>query len=552
MKAYESKIQDVFGKKYIIPDFQRPYRWDPEDAEQLVEDICECLGSGEDYFIGSIICIKSGNNSYEVIDGQQRLITFSILFLEMAKKIDDKEAKNDLQQMVGKVRPYSKPKEYVPSLQLQAPDHGFYLRHVINGEGKPASMSSRHKTFINNMERIGKFLSPQKFGQDELMELAEYIVERVFVVFVEVDDRDSAFRLFNVLNNRGMSLTQADLLKNELLSNAFGNLRIYEQVKVNWQKTEDLTGEDKLNGFLTVHQISEKKDRDRVKEKNYKYYRNLLTGSDSRFHGDSSAMSLMLCRSAEHYRAMLDGKYGAVRTVEFLDSLSKQEEWTPAFIAFLNKNEDKSKFPEFAKLFEKIYMHSVLSDDSKSKRDAACYHAVATINNGKSHNDIMAVLRSLSNNSRLEQSLAEDFYDVSRPRIINLVKSVLFRVETEQHDKGAPRPRSYPDSKNVHVEHILPQKNTDKYWTDRFTEQEHKEWLHKLGNLTLLEGKKGSAARNFGFDRKKNAYVDTHKTSFDITKRLCDLPEWNLSALKQRHESLKKDIMKLWQVKDLL
>lgn len=557
MVVSDISIQDLLSgaRRYFVPPYQRPYQWDKDKAEELISDIYESFcNHEEDYFIGSIICIKSAEKSnypYEVVDGQQRLITLSLILLELAKESNmPAELSNLLGHMVSGADVNSPIP--IPRIKARESEEGFYSRHIIEKDRIESvrKLNSHQKVFTNNLKKIGEFLSSQKLEEKKLRDFTIYIAQNVHIVFVQMEDRMSSFRLFNVLNNRGMPLSQADLVKNELFSKANkASEQLYEQVKREWLEIENLSGEENLNGFLTIHQISEKRDRDRVKQKNYKYYSELLK-NDSRFDGDSGKMSRLLLRSAEHYRHMLDGEYGGEKIIKFLVSLSKEDEWAPAFMAFLNKNEDKSKFLEFVELFEKIYMQGVLSRESKSKRDAACYYTVEAINNEKSFDEIMKVLLDFADNERLEQSLdMEEFYDGSRPLIINLVKSVLFRMDADRHDSSMKR--DYPDWKKVQVEHILPQNRKDKYWTTRFTEDEHQEWVHKLGNLTLLARSKNAAGKNYGFDKKREKYEEL-QSPFHITRELCDLQEWNMENLQNRHEQLKKEIMDLWQVNGLV
>ncbi|MCW1448496.1 DUF262 domain-containing protein [Citrobacter freundii] len=110
MEAKECKVQDILteNKKYIIPSYQRPYSWTVDNAEQLIDDIYESSQSEErEYFIGSMICINKGQNQYEVVDGQQRLTTLSIIVSELKKKISIQGIKDDLQKRVLPIDVYS-------------------------------------------------------------------------------------------------------------------------------------------------------------------------------------------------------------------------------------------------------------------------------------------------------------------------------------------------------------------------------------------------------------------------------------------------------------
>lgn len=109
MEAKECKVQDILteNKKFIIPSYQRPYSWTVDNAEQLIDDIYKSSQSEEnEYFIGSMICINKGQNQYEVVDGQQRLTTLSIIVSEL-KKSSRFRIKDDLQKRVLPIDVYS-------------------------------------------------------------------------------------------------------------------------------------------------------------------------------------------------------------------------------------------------------------------------------------------------------------------------------------------------------------------------------------------------------------------------------------------------------------
>lgn len=561
MKTFEANsiaITDVLtgNKKYSIPPYQRPYRWDAEDAEQLARDIYDSFKSSASgspvYFIGSIICVRTKDREFEVVDGQQRLITLTLVVLQLADLIEEPQAKMLLKGMIAQVDALAETAKDVPSLRVREPEHQFYWDCIVGNAAAPQKPTRNQRVFLRNRKKIADFFSDLQLTQADIKRFAAYLRDKVFVVFVQAGDRASSFRLFNVLNNRGMSLNDADLLKNELLSKVGDDKPHSEKVEKNWLRIEELIGDEKLNvnGFLSLHQISEKKDRDRVKRQNFDYFADRLQKD---FSDDAAEMSEMLCRSAEQHDTVLSGTLGAPRTVAFLASLSLDGEWMPAFLAFLNKGVySREQFSAFAELLEKVYMHALLGGLSKSKREAACYHAVEAINREAPFEEVMKCLRGLSDNERFKDALDKsEFYDDSRPSVINLVKSVLLRINEERHDDVVIL--EYPDRKKITVEHILPQNMSNPYWCDRFTPELHQEWLHKLGNLTLITRSKNSSARNLSFDKKKEAYEKyDKKSSFDITNELCGLPEWDLAALQRRHEQLKGALMDLWLVQELL
>ena len=540
------KILDGNRKGYSIPPYQRPYKWDSEDAEKLIEDVYVSFRSkDQEYFIGSIICIKKEDGRYEVVDGQQRLITLTIIIKELANLIDEQAKKSYLESKFLWTDPIARKSvhAHVAVLKVRKSEDDFYLNRILQGKEEIKSKTDTQKVFLNNQEKIQEYLS--KIKREELSEVIEHLLRKVFVVFVEVDDRASSFRLFNVLNNRGMSLSDSDLLKNTLLENVSTSSERTNSVERNWQNIESIVQEENLTKFFALHLNSEKRDRNRVRERIFSYYDARLK---SHFDSDAVNMSNMLVTSAENYRTIISEDMGVGSVVQFLEDLSKPDEWVPAFMAFLNKISDREKFKQFVELFEKVYMQRWLRNLPKSQREGVRYSAVEVINNNKSFDEIMDCLREFSNTKEFDQQLdSEIFYDGSRPQIINLVKAVLKRVDAARHD-GSVQVKYVG---RISVEHILPRKvEENSSWSKLFTPDQHQEWLHKLGNLTLISSWKNSAARNFCFEKKKEAYEKyNQKCPFEITKEICRLSEWNMYELQKRHEKLKSEIKDLWVVK---
>jgi len=551
MKAEVQNLERVFAKEgdkqFVVPPYQRPYRWDADDAVQLLRDVHEsCEAAETEYFIGSMICIKKSGNKYEVVDGQQRLITLTIILSCLSECIRNSRIKDELKERILRSDPYLEDATPRATLVVHERERDFYFNHVLQREHVAEARSVTEKVYERNRKEIGECLKDME--QSDLERLAKYLSRSVSVVFVEVDDFTSAFRLFNVLNNRGMRLNDADLVKNMLLEAVANDEEGTRLVGNSWKAMEEQVGEDEIHQFIRMHILSEKKTRDRVikiagkKASPFEYYRHQL---NNKFNGKSTKMVEVLKTSATNYRDILDGKWGAGKTIRLLNNF-KQPEWMPAFLAFANKWSGREGFVDFAQMFEKIYMQGWLTT---GKREHACYIAIATINADKSSAaTVIGALRQCAEDKRFEEALdSSEFYDVTRRQIINLVKAVLIRVNDERHDESA----KIDVSNKVQVEHILPQNmSANAYWREKFTDDEHAEWVNKLGNLTLLIGRKNSAASNRAFPAKKAAYQAGTIPALAITREILNYDEWSADSLRARHEKLKKEVMALWSVRD--
>lgn len=550
MEAKECKVQEILteDKRYVIPPYQRPYSWSSDNAVQLIDDIYQSFkAKEEEYFIGSMICISKGDNIYEVVDGQQRLTTLSLIVEQLRTLTDVRKIKDGLQQRLLPVDMYTE-EEGTPRLIVREKERSLYQHYILQGEQsyKPEKPTDTELLFLENHSVIGNYLKDKT--KAEIKGLVKYILENVFIVFVQTGDIASSFRLFNVLNNRGMPLSNADLLKNTLFEAISHSQLGSEQVEKIWADIEDIVTVSKLDKFLTLHQISDKKDRDRVLQKGYESF---VSSLKEDFGGDAVRMSLMLLSSARNYSKLIENDFDDIQLQRKISSLSQlsAEEWIPPFMAFLNRMNNVGdlsfdQFNEYVTIFEKVYIHGWMKKQVKSQREMVCYSAFVAINNGLPFDEIIEYVLSHADNDGFLLSLDNDLYE-PRPNQVNLIKSILLRLDLEQQDESVIK--TYTG--RITIEHVLPQKMGNEYWFDRFNDEEHEKWLHKLGNLTLISGSKNSEAQNSDFDKKKSIYEKLNsKSSFDITRDLCKTKDWNRESLIERHESLKKRLVELWLV----
>lgn len=385
-------------------------------------------------------------------------------------------------------------------------------------------------------------------NEETICRLAKYILERVYVVFVQTDNFISSFRLFNVLNTRGLPLTSSDLIKNKLFEVSENSGNINGKIESYWSSIEDVIGVENIDKFLMLNKISQKKDRDRV-------VRNLVLeyseDIENTYKNNAVDFVIDLLKSARNYQMIKDLDIDDFVLYRVFSSLMRlSDEWIPPILSFINrmerdKNIKKGDFKEFVQTFEKSYMHGWFKGLIKSKREIICYSTLVAINTGRSYPEIIDIIRSHADNEGFLSALNGDLYEPT-PNKVSLAKAILLRLDQESQDDSVCK--TYHG--RITIEHILPQRGlANEYWRQRFTEDEHKFWLHKLGNLTLISGSKNSEAQNSSFDTKKEIYLSKNKrVSFDITKEICDYSEWGKTELQERHKKLVKMAQKIWML----
>ena len=110
MKAEERTISQILTEQicYEIPPYQRPYSWEKENVQQLLDDLFEAYeAEDKEYFIGSLITIeREKDRLYDVVDGQQRLTTLNLILARLRDHIDNTKVKEDLHQRLLPTDPY--------------------------------------------------------------------------------------------------------------------------------------------------------------------------------------------------------------------------------------------------------------------------------------------------------------------------------------------------------------------------------------------------------------------------------------------------------------
>ncbi len=258
ISAHEKKLPEILGDAYIhhIPAYQRPYAWEQEQAEQLLDDLLEAATDApeEPYFLGSIVVIKAKNErSTEVVDGQQRLTTLTILCAVLRDTAILKDEIEALSPMVY-IQPNTVKKQTEAIRVLtHAQDQAFFRKAIQMPEAtvdpappKPTRMAQENmlRNAAALRSRVEK-LTPEQRGK-----LVSFLYTQASLVMVETESRASALRIFRVLNDRGMDLSNADIIKADLLDRFTTDPATQNRLALQWAAIEDGIGRDEFESLL--------------------------------------------------------------------------------------------------------------------------------------------------------------------------------------------------------------------------------------------------------------------------------------------------------------
>lgn len=224
------------GLTYRIPRFQRDYSWTNEEWEDLWLDLLGTLkDDGEPaHYMGYLVLQSADDKTFDVIDGQQRLTTISIIVLAVLKNIQRQiEAGNDaeankrrkdqiLQTYVGYLDPVTLVAR--PKLTLNRNNNNYFQTYLVPlghlpQRGFRASEHLLRKAFEWFDKQVAAFLKASTGNEGmRLAKLIEDISDRLFFTVITVTDELNAYKVFETLNARGVRLSATDLLKNYLFS----------------------------------------------------------------------------------------------------------------------------------------------------------------------------------------------------------------------------------------------------------------------------------------------------------------------------------------------
>jgi hypothetical protein len=542
MEAAERTISQILTEqiRYEIPAYQRPYSWEKGNVEQLLDDVWEAFAANdEEYFIGSLITIeREKGRLYDVVDGQQRLTTLNLIFSRLRDGVDE-PAKSELGRRVLP-RNALTGEEETPRLTLRQRDQNFFRRHVLAGETVPEAVRKEvakeqdapKQRIIENLEAIDSFIA--QHDQKTLKLFANYLLSRVYVVFVTTASWQSAYRLFNVLNARGMALSNADLIKNMLFARLGGNAARSSDLDEAWLELEEQIGIERLDQFMAHHRSSivATKARKALHEE----FEPLIETAATPFTFLDEVNT-----SARNYLRVLRNEFEAPAARRAVRSLKRVafEEWIPPLLAFLNRPVADMPEGEFIDLLERITYQNWIRRLAFTARLTAYFQLITAIRAGKNADDIRAIFRANANDDEFRSLLDGEVY--GRP----FAHAVLLRLEEADQDESVTK----DFGGKITIEHVLPQALKDAYWRERFTDDDHRLWLHRLGNLALLAGIKNYKAQYFPFDRKKKIYAErNNRVSFDTTKPILSADHWTKDLLTARQADLVEKAQRIWSV----
>lgn len=226
ISACEQPLSKVFTADYQfeIPSFQRAYQWHREQMLQLLDDIMDASHSNtESYFLGSLILVRDQGAVVQVIDGQQRLISLSIIFAVLRELEEDNDLSASLDGLLVESGDKLRGIAAQPRLRLRERDEEFFQTYVQQGDlealfdlRESDCITQAQRNIYDNTRCVYDALA--NLHDEERQQFASFLVNDVMLVIVTTDDLSGAHRIFDVMNMRGIPLTASDVFKSKVIS----------------------------------------------------------------------------------------------------------------------------------------------------------------------------------------------------------------------------------------------------------------------------------------------------------------------------------------------
>ena len=558
--ATHKKIFEIFSSSYAfeIPAYQRPYAWETSQVEELLVDLTEAMEpanrSDGFYFLGSIVLVKESDKpNSQVVDGQQRLTTLTILFSVIRDLTTDQIKQAVREKYVKQVADDDLHHAEAPRLKLRKKDQDYFKKHVqecgaTNNLPAQDGLSGSKARIIENVGTIRQKL--ENMDEAKRSQLLAFLLNSCYLVVVEVPTQTAARRIFTVLNARGMDLLATDILKADLLERAGDHKE--NNLSRRWEDIETSLGRGRFHDLFThIRMIFEREKPRSALETGFPEYVVIFRQDPVRF------MDEVLEPFADAFTHSIDdGKlriqFGS-ETADLVRSLNRldNKDWLPPLLLCLQQWEqgERDDVADFVFQLERLayYLFVVRADvNARMSRYADVLDALKPPT-AKSKVRMGTRLRSKGLKLKKKEvfklfdELNDDVYLATR-----VVKPILLRLEQASNDGSANY--DYPV---ISVEHVCPQTLEDNSeWASWFAgEEDHEYWLHTIGNLVLLNRRKNSAAKNYDFDRKKTVYFAPGDTSpFTLTNEVCKFNSWKPQDIEKRQEDLLRRLANDWDL----
>ena len=519
-----------------VPIYQRPYTWGEREVRRLIQDLMHAFKSQmEFYFIGQIVFVKFPNGTLEISDGQQRLATLTMILAYVRDR---------LPQRAAHFQEYIIPKGGQPRLVLREDDVNFFWGYVQE-PGHTSEMRKLGEIGIDSRDlmclAVTTIENELRDSDRDLDAFMNYILRCATFNIVDADDRGCAATVYNTVNDRGLELSAADIIKCELLEKGGLSKEDADQAAKMWEKLEDDIGRwnfAKLLGLMPFLLMG----GEMIAPSDLKAFRERVMAS-------GGVRTFLFDRLKPYAEALRDILYLSVdigpasedvnRRIKMMKQINDDWAWAPAAIACLaehkNSPENVQRFFQALDLFSWACDLSVIDNRRRAKRYA---DAANGANAAKAFLEGGPLWLSQAERNNLVSRLNRPFR-----RDHALRRRLMLRIEAAMKDGKHLTVRD-----NASVEHVLPLQGGGNWWGGRFNDKVRREEdANLLGNFVLITDKQNKACADKSFPDKRNIYFKTPGAPmFAVTRHIEPVHDWTHETIVARQYELVRTLCEDW------
>ncbi len=561
-----SQLLHSSNEQFVIPPYQRRYSWQKKQIIQLFDDL-QNLSDGEKHFLGSIVCLTeshtAGVNPLELVDGQQRMTTL-ILILDTIKdkyeELNDQREANRIEDLVTCNDINRNPISKIILGDLDNSD----FQKIVEQNG---TSEIRNKKLLEAYQNIKDQLD--LMTHDELDSFKEKIINNTNIVRLDVSRAKDAFKLFETINNRGLSLSPTDIIKNFLLGHAsLIDKNTLDQVKSEWTKIIINMDGQNLDDFFRQYisgRLGKKVSFTLLADTFKKFYIENVMNTEilaeyKEFEDPTDNISQNkitpikfineLREASEIYSKILNRSFDDRKINEKLFNLERIKSF-PSYTFILNllqREIPRKDMLEILRMIEVFMLRRNICEYRTSELDDI-FSKLATFGDDDIVNKVKVYLAErMPSNAEFEEKIPlHDFYGQFLDRAKCMLEAIEYKLTGNTEEKRVS------DSDDVHLEHIMPQTittkkskeelgNWEKYLGDQAIEK-HKDYVTKIGNMTLLSGVKNIVASNNPFESKKEIYKES---DIKLTQELINYNSFGFDDVAARSKKLAEMSTKIW------
>ncbi|GAA6993752.1 DUF262 domain-containing protein [Helicobacter pylori] len=568
-EAYQ--LKDVLATEldsyYQIPDYQRPYQWTEENCEKLLDDLFssyECYKES-DYFCGSLVLIATDKDrmtnaeTYDIVDGQQRLSTFILLAKVLVTLYHNlnKTSRDFLEKSLGDLDGEKRKRLDFNTIGSNAKKD---FQNALDFLDDPNASKGKDSTRVKNNYLKNAICLKNYLREKEIENINAFIIwlySKVIFIKTICPNISMALRIFSVLNARGLPLHAIDVFKVELLKK-LANKKDQEEFVSRWSALHQKCSENESK-FPKRKENKREKNPAEILFSWYLTYLNPVTSGKSmeerladQFEKLDKTPLEYLDGVEEFYNAYCEVLEMQDRHAHLLSYLVS-DFWHIILCTSILHHYSDQDIEALKELLVKFYYQNWVAEQKEPKKQTNC-NIIKALKEKQSVDHIVSIIREYLDQNKITQHFRDNLQDSKlyeqhkKASKNSWLRPILILVEYFMSDDPKPKRIQKDD---FHIEHILPQKpEPSSQWVKDFSEEERKLYTHSLANLTLLGGTKNAQASNLDFKDKKEIYMGEEirlnkkkpsgvMTCYDTTKYIAHhYTEWTPKSLEEREKDL--------------